>query len=641
MTPYFLDCETRSEVDISTAGAHNYAKHPSTDLLCIAYAKHGETPKLWYPGLPVKPLNDMLRAAEGYFFPPGIWARNAAFDRLIMHHNKHGIMVVADDVWFDTATLAAGNGYPRSLGDHAKALGIPQQKDSRGLGLIKKLSCPPFAGTQEDLELMYEYCLQDVVTDMACYDAMQPLPAVTWRNYHISESINDRGIMLDRGLVEAAASLRDRELLSIEAYIQERTRLKSGSVKMKDWVLSRQPELRSFMLKDQGKLSLDQEVREHILDNPDTIPAVLEVIQAIEEIRGSSTAKFAAMKGRLGADDRVRGVYVFNGAVSTGRFSSMGLQMHNLPRQVSDNVEADRAEVLQGRGLNKLKGLLRPSVIAGEGFKLVVGDLSQIEARALPWLSKSAGGEAKLDAFRAGKDIYTYTAAEMSAATGQTFTRQEGKVADLLLGFLGGEAAIRRGAKKGGLSMTIDQAQYQVDAWRAANKWCVDFGNACLDAVMDAIQHPRKEYEVGHLVFSYDKETLYNLLPSGRSIMYPKCFLEDTYNGQQVTCLHGSSKPMAGKPWPRRTLWRGLIIQNATQAFCADILKHMLRQAEKHSTYLTPVGHTHDEMICEVREEYEAEAVAELKGIMTSQIEFAPGLPLATKIICDKRYIKA
>lgn len=636
---YFIDCETRSEVDLSSAGAYIYAEHQSTDIICVAYAKLGEEPKLWRPGDDVSPLNEMLLKAQGYFIPPGLWARNASFDRLIIKNNKRGILTdIYDDVWYDTAVLAASNGYPRALEANAKALGLQQQKDERGKGLITRLCKPPFEGSKEDYELMYEYCLQDVRTDMACFEAMKPLPADVWKHYHLSERINDRGLRLDRELVESATNLRDKELLLMEAFVQDKTGYKSGSVKIKDWILHKQPELEKHMEAPNGKLTLDEQAREKILNDPDTIDAVQEVIEAIDGARNSSTAKFKNMSARMNKDDVVRGAYVFNGAVSTGRFSSTGLQMHNLPREVSSKVEADREEVIVGKGLNKLKGLLRPSIIARPGKVLVGGDLSQIEARALPWLSNSVGGERKLDAFRNGVDIYEFTADEMSKATGMQFSRQEGKVADLLLGFLGGEGAIRRGAKKAGLIMTVEQAERQVNAWRKANDWCVNFGDDSLAAAEDAILHPGDKLVSGRLSFHYDEniKTLYTELPSGRFIAYPKTW----FKGRSIESLHGSIKPKAGQQWPRRNLWRGLIIQNPTQAFCSDILKHMLLLTEK-SMYLTPIGHTHDEILCEADKQHEDLAIEELSEIMTSPIKFAPGLPLKTKVFSDNRYTKA
>ena len=38
MNKLHIDFETRSELDIKKVGAYKYAKHPSTEILCMAYA---------------------------------------------------------------------------------------------------------------------------------------------------------------------------------------------------------------------------------------------------------------------------------------------------------------------------------------------------------------------------------------------------------------------------------------------------------------------------------------------------------------------------------------------------------------------------------------------------------------------------
>jgi DNA polymerase len=44
-----LDFETRSTVDLKAAGLDNYARHPDTDVWCMAYAFGDEEPLLWEP----------------------------------------------------------------------------------------------------------------------------------------------------------------------------------------------------------------------------------------------------------------------------------------------------------------------------------------------------------------------------------------------------------------------------------------------------------------------------------------------------------------------------------------------------------------------------------------------------------------
>ena len=50
-----LDWETRSDCELKSAGAFAYAAHPTTDILCAAYAFDDEEPELWLPGRPCPP----------------------------------------------------------------------------------------------------------------------------------------------------------------------------------------------------------------------------------------------------------------------------------------------------------------------------------------------------------------------------------------------------------------------------------------------------------------------------------------------------------------------------------------------------------------------------------------------------------
>ena len=50
MTAISIDFETYSECDIKTAGGYNYAAHPSTEVICMAWAIDDEDPQLWVLG---------------------------------------------------------------------------------------------------------------------------------------------------------------------------------------------------------------------------------------------------------------------------------------------------------------------------------------------------------------------------------------------------------------------------------------------------------------------------------------------------------------------------------------------------------------------------------------------------------------
>ena len=162
MNKISLDFETYSECDIKSAGAWAYAKDASTKVLCMAYAEGDEDPKLW---LPNQPIPNFLRKPNDY----EIHAWNSFFEWVIW---THVLKLPAPPIsqWYDTASLASAMALPRSLGGCGYVLGMPddQIKSKRGYYLISKLSKPnKLNGDRRLLAEMYDYCMQDVITERA------------------------------------------------------------------------------------------------------------------------------------------------------------------------------------------------------------------------------------------------------------------------------------------------------------------------------------------------------------------------------------------------------------------------------------------------------------------------------------------
>src|SRR5229473_2470215 len=65
MTTYTinLDFETRSEIDLTVVGAHLYACHPSTRILCASYSFNaGKMMRRWRPWVGEKIARDLAEA---------------------------------------------------------------------------------------------------------------------------------------------------------------------------------------------------------------------------------------------------------------------------------------------------------------------------------------------------------------------------------------------------------------------------------------------------------------------------------------------------------------------------------------------------------------------------------------------------
>jgi DNA polymerase len=646
----WLDFEIRSRCDLPAAGVYNYAQDASTDVLCMSYAFDDEDVVTWRPG---EPFPERVRGHTGQ-----IRAHNAAFERLIFWYVLQVEFKL--EQFYCTAAQARANCAPGGLEDVGRFASANMKKDHRGAQLIRLLSLPQADGSfREDADLMAEmvaYCEQDVRAMRAVSKAMRDLSAQELADYHVNERINDRGVLVDLDLCQAAVKYASDELVEIEQIVAEVTQGEITSVrspKMREWVLDRVGEeakrLMTVYKDGEKKFSIDKTVRANLLllaeENPDEVPAdVAEVVQCADDLWASSVAKFNRLAALADVEDRrVRGAFVFAGGSATGRASSYGAQVHNFTRKVAQEPDAVRQAMVRGhqivpkfgrRVTDVLKGMLRPALMAARGHVLIVADWSAIEGRVHPWLSNSPAGEAKLDVFRSGLDPYKVNAAATYHVAYQDLTgeqRQVGKVQELALGFLGGAGAFDTFGRIYGVRVTEADAQRMVNAWRRANPWAMSHGQALEGAYTRAMRNQGHEFSAGRVTYLYDGLHLWFALPSGRVLCYPYARLDS----DGVSYAKASWKPAAdATEWPRARLWRGLACENITQAAANDVLRHTLRQMDD------VVLHVHDEVVLEVpRPQAEARA-EELMRVMCTPPEWAPGLPLNAEVKIMERYGK-
>jgi len=639
----WIDFETRSKCDLKSKGVYNYAQDASTDVLCMSYAFDDDEVVTWLPG---EPFPESVRNHTGL-----IYAHNAAFERLIFWYVLQIDFKL--EQFYCTAAQARANCAPGSLEDVGRFAGADMRKDHRGSQLIRLLSIPQANGQfREDAALMAEmvaYCEQDVRAMRAISKALRPLSDDELHDYHVNEQINDRGVLVDVPLCQAAVKYAADETVEIQQIVSEVTDGVITSVrspKMRAWVLKRVgPEAKKLMWTGE-KYSIDKTVRANLLamDNHDEIPAhVADVIQCADDLWASSVAKFKRLSSLADEEDnRVRGAFVFAGGAATGRASSYGAQVHNFTRKCAKEPDEVRHAMVRSHAITPrfgkritdvLKGMLRPALIAKPGHVLIAYDWSAIEGRVHPWLSNCPAGEAKLDVFRSGLDPYKVNAA---ATFGVPYAdvgadqRQVGKVQELALGFLGGAGAFEVFGRAYGIRLSVSEVSKAVEGWRRANPWAQAHGQQLEAAYLRAMRNKGFEFSAGRVVYLFDGQTLWYSLPSGRVLCYPNAKFDAEGN---VTYTKAAWKPAAdAKEWPRARLWRGLACENVTQAAAHDILRHSLRQLDG------VVLHVHDEIVVECPAQ-EAEAVAaHMHQIMCTPPAWAEGLPLAAEGVTTTRY---
>ncbi len=465
MTALRIDFETRGPVDLIKAGVYRYTAHPDTDALIASY-KIGDGPlKRWKRGEPC-PADIREHVEAG----GEIGAQNAAFERLMWWRvltPKHGWPKPSMRQFRCTAVTAAAMSLPRSLDRLGDALGLEVKKDKRGTALMKIHSIPtgfnpdgspiwhPLADDPASLEAYHVYCDFDVLTEEAADRRLLPLSDAEMEVYWLNETINDRGLRIDVKSARAALQMIEKAKKKIN---DELTLVTGGYVtavtqtaQMKAWI-----ESQGVTMPSMDKDDVDEFLHE-IDDLPDRVRRVLELRQ---EGAKPSVEKIASMLSRVDEDGRVRGVYLHHGAGQTGRFSSRGVQAHNMPkyRKVFENAiekEGLRLDVLfsairtgdpsvlefmygpdMGRPLHLLSDAVRSFIWAAPGYELLDADYSSIEGRMAAWFAEE---EWKVEAYRSldrgeGHGIYELAAAGIYGIPVESVTKAErptGKVAEL------------------------------------------------------------------------------------------------------------------------------------------------------------------------------------------------------------------
>src|SRR5262249_53987991 len=227
--------------------------------------------------------------------------------------------------------------------------------------------------------------------------------------------------------------------------------------------------------------------------------------------------------------------------------------------------------------------------------------------------------------------------------------RQIGKVATLSLQFLGSVGALKAMALSYRIHLDDAEARRVVAAWREANPWAREFGDALWDAALSAWEIPGRITTAGRLAFVYRDDYL-----GGGPLMAPppgRLWARPRPRWAEVDVLDRDGTPTGEKRTElsfrrahgRAKLWMGTLAENATQAVAADILRQTVTRIETNPTLAwTPIRMTtHDEIVCEVDEARAEEAKAILRREMLTLPKWAEGLPLQSEECACAWYTKS
>ena len=386
------DYETRSEPDLKKVGAHAYAEHPSTEILCavwiIEYGRDAfATPILWRRGQPfpgaVASLIENRATVAGH---------NAAFEHAIDTYHagpKLGWPVPKLEQLDCTMARAAVQAIPLDLDRACRALGLPFQKDKEGHRLMLQMckprkprkgepatmdcrvcsgvgcagrrpedayegpSCDACDGTGEQpavywhfdedkLARLIEYCVADVRAEIGLDHALRPLQDQERPVWLLDQVMNNRGVEIDTEFVTTAKAFVAR---AVERANIRMAQVTGGAVtavtqvdRLKNFAKSHGVE---FKLVEKTRRNgeeyeaeaADKEALQDLLAGP--LPEPVKHAFELRLEAGKSSLKKLDKFVTQAPNGRARGNLQYH-AAGPGRWAGRGIQLQNSERRGVD-----------------------------------------------------------------------------------------------------------------------------------------------------------------------------------------------------------------------------------------------------------------------------------------------------------------
>jgi len=664
-----LDYESRSCVDLTSVGIHNYASHPSTEIILASFSIDEGPIKLWQPHL--EPIPQELKWALEDPLVEQKWAFNVAFERIMTRHCL-GIHVPIEE-WRDVQVMARYYSLPGNLEDVGTILNIESQKLKEGKELIR-LFCVPFIDQKDtplfgptepvfkdwstnpvEWERFCKYNIQDTRAQQEERRKLKDfdLPKQEWKNWFLSENINDRGLFVDMDLVNGATQVVEREQDRLETELKSLTGVNNANSRNQilEW-LRGEGYIFSSVGKNFIKRSLDGEGK--------LTEKAVRALNLRTQLAKSGTDKLKIFRSMTCDDLYLRDSFSFMGASRTGRFNSRGINIQNLTRPDKEvNESLEEAVVLLKSAdydgvsrrykcsvLDAASSILRPVFASPSGTKMIIADLNAIEPRVSAWIS---GCQTMLDIFIKGLDPYKSFGAELFKKPYDQISKEERNMSKPpLLGcsyrLSGGEEIINDDndkvytgllayARSMGVELTKEFADRAVEIFRKKYREIPKFWYTLEDAYKSAVLDG-DVIDLGKLKFYMKQNTLCMELPSGRCLHYINPQVEENVLVQgpkgeyEKTVYSHDATDKNTMQWGRVTTHGGVLIENATQAIARDVLLEGMREAERVGFDIRL--HVHDEIMSYISLDSTL-TVKDLEYAMAKQISWAPDLPLGAE----------
>lgn len=647
-----IDIETYSSNDLPSCGVYKYVEAEDFTILLFAYSVDGG---------PVTCCD----FAQGEELPEEILAAlrdpkvvktafNAAFERICIS-KYYGWPLMDPAQWRCTMVRAARMGLPLSLGQCGEVLKLADGKMKEGAALIRYFSCPTRkkdgtivrhlpSDAPDRWEIFVKYNIRDVEVEQAILKIVRRLEPADFDEelYTVDQLINDRGVMIDRQLVDNAARFDEEYKQHLLAEAQELSGMDNPNSPS---------QIKEYLQKVTGQVfqSLNKKSLDDIEDSLKYWPKARKVLALRREMGKTSNKKYCAMQQCVCSDGRIHGLLQFCGAARTGRWAGRLVQVQNLPQNHLQDLDYARNlvkagdledfELNYGNPTQVLSELIRTAFIAKPGCTFHVCDFSAIEARVIAWL---AGETWVLDVFRKGGDIYCATASQMFGVPVEKHganaeLRQKGKIAVLALGYGGGVSALEA---MGGSRMGLSQQEEKdiMLRWREANPKIVKLWKVIELAAIRALQTGEtitinRGIEVGR-----HWGCLTIKLPSGRTICYPRASIgverNDGWRGDHPIIEYEGLNQIT-KKWEKIRTYGGKLTENVVQSIARDILGIVILRAYHES--LNIVFHIHDEIIVEAEAD---QTLKDVETLFSEPISWCTDLPLKGAGYSTPYYLK-
>lgn len=694
----YLDTETRSGVNINQSGVYRYINDEYFGVLLFTWAINDDPVQCWEVAKEPMPA----RLHQALTDPNFIYViHNSAFDRRVIH-KAFGIHLPTERI-HDVMVQAYAHGFAGSLDTLSQIFKLGDKaKMKEGKQLIatfcssKSRETQKYFLTEEDDPIKWHTFRQYAIRDTeAMRELYKILPKTNYPNgkefiiWQYDQKMADRGMLMDTELAQSAIEIAKEEHARMRKDMQSQSDGKVQSATQTQAVLKYIEEDFQIVLPNLRQATIEQ-----MLINPELPFALREILSLRTEASRSAHTKYRKILDCVDESGRLHDTIQFMGASRTGRDGGRVFQPQNLPRttmwgnlegkELLDEIDTAIIEtknralpLLYSRPLDVLGNLLRSSVIAPSGKKIIAADLSNIEGRSLVWL---ANEEWKLDFFRKydkGEIRFdNYIAAygkamNIDPSEVTKLQRQIGKVMELGLGYAGGVAAFLtfaavyrldihqlalavaevaepaayadakskyQWAKEKGFHAGLSEfdytaCEYLKTQWRKAHPNVVQLWNGLAEAFRNAIQYPRTIFTVdgsqGKLKMYGQKGWAMIRLPSGRVLNYfdPRIEKDGSLSFMGVDGIT--------KQWARIRTYSGKLCENVTSATARDVMFHRIPDIEQSGYEI--IMRVHDEIVAQAPDE-ERFNHQDLSRLMSMPHDWCKDLPLAAAGFTGYRY---